>query len=236
MHEKLTEMMMKAEDLKSVKETLLSWVKEEIHCGKDAFHVDSAGKVVDMIKDLAEAEKECLEALYYMVVVDAMLNGRDSSYGEGMGYNHRHLRNGEFAKSGRGHIVNGGTSGFHPGPFVDQGPYIDGYLHDPNEFRRTMQKYPSMGYDDGMNHNDWNKTRSKYGQAYDDYKEARRHYTESRNPVDKEKMDHHTMEHVHNTLESLQEMWESSEDAMLKKRIVDEASTVLNQMKTSMVK
>lgn len=236
MHEKLTEMMTKVKDVNEIKETLLSWLKEEAHCGKEAFHVDSNGKVTDMIKDLAQTEKECAEALYYMVVVEAMLNPDMNSYDSSMGYNHRHLRNGEFAKSGRGHVVNGGTSGFHPGPFVDQEPYIDAYLHNPDEFRRVMQNHPSMGYNDGMNRGDWNKNRSKYGQAYDEYKEARRHYTESRNPVDKDKMDHHIMEHVHNTLESLQEMWEASDDAMLKKRVVDEASTVLNQMKTSMVK
>lgn len=234
MHEKLTEMMTKVEDVKEIKETLLSWLKDEVHCGKDAFHVDSNGKVTDMIKDLAQTEKECAEALYYMVVVYAMLNPDTDSYDASMGYNHRHLRNGEFARSGRGHVVNSGTSGFHAGPFVDQGPYIDAYLHDPNEFRRTMTKHPmSMGYD---NDPYMGASKSKYGQAYEDYKEARRHYTESRNPVDKEKMDHHIMEHVHNGLESMQEMWKSSDDVMLKKRIVDEASAIINQMKAEMPK
>lgn len=228
MHDKLTEMMAKIEEIKRTKETLLSWVQQEVNVGKDCFHVESVGATVDMIKDLAETEKGCAEALYYMVVVNAMLNGEDPSYEEApMGYNHRHLKNGEFARSGRGHMV-GGTSGFHHGPFVDEKPYIDAYLHDPN-FKPNML-HRTMGYN-----GDWDEnSKSKYGKAYDDYLEARRHYTASGDQLAKEKMDHHTMEHVNNALESMQEMWESSDDAMLKKRIVDEASKVLNQMKTAM--
>lgn len=231
-------MMTKTEEIKRVKETLFSWVQQEVNSGKDCFHVESVGATVDMVKDLAEAEKECAEALYYMVVVDAMLNGEEPSYGESMGYNHRHLRNGEFARSGRGHIVGGGTSGFHHGPFVDEKPYIDAYLHDPN-FRHGMLNR-TMGYDDGMRNGDWGGrnagSKSKYGQAYDDYQEARRHYTASGDPIEKERMEHHTMEHVNNALESMQEMWESSDDIMLKKRIVDEASKIINQMKAATVK
>lgn len=236
MHEKIEEMMAKTEEIKKMKETMLSWVQQEVNSGKECVHVESTGQVVDMIKDLAETEKECAESLYYMVVVDAMLNGKEPEYGEPMGYNHRHLNNGRFARSGSGHVVGGGTSGFHPGPFVDQDPYIDGYLHNPEDFWRTMNKHPNtMGYDD--EHGRWKDSdgqKSKYGRAYDDYLEARRHYTVSKNASDKERMDHHTMEHVMNGLESMQEMWAASDDAMLKKRIVEEASKVIDRMKTSM--
>lgn len=237
MYEKLQEMMAKNEEVKRIKETLLSWVKEEVDGGKQCFHVESVGQTMDMVKDLAETEKECAEALYYMTVVTAMLEGDEPEYGP-MGYNHRHLNSGRFARSGRGHVVSGhGSSyGFHPGPFVDQEPFIDGYLHDPNEFRRRMN--PRMGYDDGRdwddkreNWDDRSGSKSKYGRAYDDYKEARRHYTVSKNHEDKEKMEHHIMEHVENALESMFEMWESSDDVMLKKRISDEAAKILNQMK-----
>lgn len=229
MQEKLMKLMMKSEDLASVKETLLSWVKEEVGQGKDCFHVESAGQVVDMIKDLAETEKECAEALYYTTVVQAMAEEGDPSY-ENMGYNHRHMGNGQFASAGRGHVVRG----YHHRPYVDQEPYIDGYLHDPN-FASHMR---SMGYDDGsMNHhgNMGNSGRSsKYGESYDHYQESRRHYTVSKNPADKEEMKRHAMDHVDNMLESLQEMWESSDDAMLKKRIMDEMTEVINEMKKTM--
>lgn len=235
MHEKLAEMMAKLEDVKCVKETLLSWVKEDISGGKNNFCVENVGQVVDMVKDLAETEKECAEALYYMTVVKAMLSGEEPNYGAPMGYNHYHLKNGEFARSGRGHIVNGGTSGFHHKPFVDEEPYIDGYLHDPN-FRHVMNPTMTMGYDDGMDRQDIRRKGSKYGDSYDKYQEARRYYTASKSTADKERMDQYTMEHVNNALESMQEMWNSSDDVMLKKRIVDDASKVLNQMKADMAK
>lgn len=234
MYEKLQEMMFKYEEVRQAKDTLFSWVKEEISGGKQCFDTDGTGKTTDMIKDLAEAEAKCAESLYYMTVITAMLEGDESSYENGnMGYNHRHLNSGRFARSGRGHVVSGhGSSyGFHPGPYMDQEPYIDGYIHDPNDFRRKMN--PNMGYDDDRRWDNEreNGNKSKYGKAYDDYKEARRHYTVSNKHEDKEKMEHHVMEHVENALESMLEMWESSDDVMLKKRIADEASKVLNQMK-----
>lgn len=60
---------------------------------------DEAGKVVDMIKDLAEAEEKCWKACYYKTVVEAMEeeSGRRpmgytptmgrQGYQEAMGYN-----------------------------------------------------------------------------------------------------------------------------------------------------
>lgn len=229
MHEKFAKAEAKMDEVKSVKETLLSWVKEEVNAGKECFQVDTVGDVVDMIKDLSKTEKDCAEALYYMAVVKAMLEAEESPYGN-MGYNHRHMANGRFAPSGEGHVV----YGYHP--YIGQQSYIDGYLNDP-DFKSNMSR---MGYPDGMpgrmNHNDYNSDRgtgSKYGRSYDNYQTARRHYTMSKDPAMKEEMNHHAMEHVDNTLESLQEMWESSDDTMLKKRIVDEMSKVLSEMKSN---
>lgn len=226
------ETMAKIEEIKQVKETLFSWLREEVGHGKDCIHLESSGDVTDMIKDLAETEKECMEALYYMTVISAMQQGEEPYYGDSMGYNHRHTNSGRFASAGRGHVVGGhhsGSYGYHHGPFMDQTPYVDGYLHDPN-FEYSMEnRNKTMGYDDGrMSHNN-----SKYGKAYEDYREARRHYTTSKNVSDKEEMNHHIMEHLGNSLESLQEMWEASDDTMLKKRFLDEMSKVFNQMKAS---
>lgn len=225
MYEKMMELKMKSEELKQIKETLLSWVKKEMSTGDNCAHIESMGQTVDMIKDLAETEKECAEAMYYMIVSEAMLKGEEPTYGESMGYNHRHLNNGRFASSGRGHIVSGTHSGSYgySRPYIDQEPYIDGYLHDPN-FVHKM----NMGYD-GM---DESRNRSsKYGESYDRYRDARRHYTQSRKPEDKAEMDRHAMSHVNNALESLHDMWNSSDDSALKNRIVDEMSEVLKQMK-----
>lgn len=230
MMEKLEEMKIKSEEIKKIKETLVSWLRDEVNTGATCCHLESAGDVTDMIKDLAEAEKECAEALYYTIVSEAMLKGEEPSYGDAMGYNHRHMSNGRFASSGKGHMV----YGYHK-PYLDQQPYIDGYLHDPN-FRSTMEHAENMGYNGERMMGDHQGRSSKYGKSYDDYQEARRHYTVSKDSRYKDEMDHHAMSHVDNTLESLQEMWESSDDAMLKKRIVDEMSKVLSQLKGSLPK
>lgn len=239
--EKLMELRMKSEEIKGIKETLMSWVKEEVAKGNgcDGCHVESTGAVVDMIKDLAETEKECAEALYYNVVTQAMLDGEDPSYGGSMGYNHRHLNNGQFASAGRGHMVSGshhsGSYGYTR-PYVDQEPYIDAYLHDPNFIHKMTM--PNMGYGNGRTTGEHNmsgrsNSGSRYGESYDRYSDARRHYTESRTPEDKEAMNRHAMEHVDRVIESVQEMWESSDDMALKKRIADEMSKFISQMKTS---
>lgn len=231
MYEKFEEVKMKMEEIKSIKCTLLSWLKDEVNSGKDCCHLQSAGDVADMIKDLSKAEKDCAETFYYMVVSQAMLEGGEPSYGS-MGYNHRHTNSGRFASAGRGHMV----YGFHHEPFMDQQAYIDGYLNDP-QFKHKMSSSSSinaMGYTDGRT--DAYNGSSKYGRSYDDYQNARRYYTASKDPAAREEMNHHAMEHVENALESMQEMWESSDDIMLKKRIMEEVSKIFNGMKAAMQK
>ena len=46
----------------------------------DGGSIEQMGQIIDMIKDLSEAEKACLEAEYYDTVIDAM-NGEDERYG-----------------------------------------------------------------------------------------------------------------------------------------------------------
>ena len=229
LQEKMNEIMTEMNEVKGIKSTLLSWLKEEVNTGKDCCHLESTGDVSDIIKDLAQTEKECAEALYYMVVIFSMLQEGNSSE-DIMGYNHRHMSNGQFASARKGYTI----YDHQHKPYVDQEPYIDAYLHDPN-FKQNMM---AMGYGDGTNSRrdngmNRNSSGSKYGKSYDDYQTARRHYTASKNLADKEEMDQHAMAHVGNVLESLQELWESSDDVMLKKEIVEEMSKALNEMKAT---
>ena len=64
------------------------------------------GDVIDMIKDLAEAEKNCMKARYYKAVTEAMTQGGQSGYGSGMGYQ----RQGQQNMSGYGSMT--GSSGY----------------------------------------------------------------------------------------------------------------------------
>lgn len=86
-------------DICNLNNSLISWAMENKECGTDGIPV--YGQVVDMIKDLTEAEKNCYEACYYKSVVEAM---EDAEKNQGrMGYDHWHYSNGRFAPTGHGH-------------------------------------------------------------------------------------------------------------------------------------
>lgn len=107
MHEKIKEIC-------GLKETLLSWVKAEITKGVQQVNTKELGEVVDMIKDLAEAEKCCMEAHYYMTVSEAMEDyEEDMGEEDRYGYNPMHsTRTGRFiSRGGRGR----GRSGYDGG-------------------------------------------------------------------------------------------------------------------------
>lgn len=193
-------------------ETLLTWLQAEMNKGSECSDGQALGKVTDMIKDLEQATKYSYESCYYKTVIEAMERGEEPTYGESMGYNHRHMANGQFASAGRGHVVSGYNK-----PFMDQGPYIDAYLHDP-DFKRNM----NMGYDDNIQH-------SRYGTSYDNYKLAKRNYHETKNQKDKELMDQHGMDSVRNLVESAKEIWRDG-DPMLKREIKEELTEVVSEM------
>lgn len=65
----------KMEDLTEIKNKLIHWTKGELDkegmCSSPQ-EVEVMGEVVDMIKDLAEAEEKCWKACYYKEIVCAM--------------------------------------------------------------------------------------------------------------------------------------------------------------------
>lgn len=203
-------------DLKEMKETLMCCVKKEL--SGDISNLDSgeAGAAIDMIKDLAEAECYCEQAAYYRTVVDAMEDSDDR-----YGYNNRRYSNGEYAPSGRGHI-----SGYRP--MIDEEPYVNAYLD--NRTRPMMR----MGYSMNsrmpyMNSENTSSMDSRYGKAYDNYQNARRHYTETNSMEDKQHMDIYANEHLTNTLESMRDIYKSS-DPELKRRMKADLTKLIGEM------
>lgn len=90
----------KIKDLKETKEKLVDALKGKVAMGIEELDAQEVGEVTDMIKDLAEAEKECWEAAYYKSIVEAMEKAED---GEGrMGYDDWRYASGRFAPTGRG--------------------------------------------------------------------------------------------------------------------------------------
>lgn len=88
--------MEKFNDICEMKHQILRFVAGEISNGfsNNPQEVHILGEYVDMIKDLAEAEKECQEACYYESVVTAM-----DEYGDNprMGYDRKRNSRGEYA-------------------------------------------------------------------------------------------------------------------------------------------
>lgn len=60
-----------------MKDKLCDYASQQMERGLDNVDTREMGMVVDMIKDLSEAEKACLEAEYYDTVIDAMDSGSD---------------------------------------------------------------------------------------------------------------------------------------------------------------
>lgn len=200
---------MKLRDICEMKEKFISWSKEEMEKGKDEVDTCEMGQVVDMIKDLADAEKNIWKACYYKTVVHAMEEyDEESDDDDRMGYDNWRYSSGKFAPSGRGHFA--------------------GYPMD----RRDVTKGPGTvdyginGISDMAGYPNMPKTHlsqtgpnvsTRYGYPYDEWNAARRNYTESHNETDKKMMEHKAMEHATGAVESLRHIWKEADPALKEK-------------------
>lgn len=235
-----------------MKEKLTSWTKEELEKGKDCVNTEEAGQVVDMIKDLAEAEEKCWKAAYYKAVVEAMDEHEDEidvdpSRVRRMGYDNYRYSSGRFAPKGHGHYA--GHMGYTPMQEMTR------LYHDE---RDMMHDYPRMGYVNPMDTsaNVWggvngrdgyagskddysrDNTRaggmvnSRYGMNYDNYQDARRHYTSSHDKKDKDEMDRYASEHVADTVMTIKEIW-SHADPDTKKRLKGDLNSLMTMVNST---
>ena len=87
-----------------VKDKLIECVQHEMSKGVENVSTHEMGMVIDMIKDISEAEKACAEAEYYESVVDAMeeAGGRYGYEPSGADRsNSRMMRGGDGGEDGR---------------------------------------------------------------------------------------------------------------------------------------
>ena len=129
------------EKIKDIKDEMLMQAEQDMHEGGS---IDP--KLIDGIKDLAEAEKACWEAEYYRSVTEAMEDGK-MGYDDGMGY-------GRGNRGGMGYDRQGGTN---------QGRgYRRGYERESRrgyrgQSRDSMGRYTRRGYrrmEGGYGHDD----------------------------------------------------------------------------------
>lgn len=235
MHD-LAEVMEKMKPIKELKEKLLECFKAEISAkGIECVDTEEAGKVVDMIKDLAKTEKSCMEALYYQKVTEAMLSYEEPRYG----YNaNRSATTGRYTTSGRGHRM-----GFVPPVMMH--PEMDwedeymmgsmGYTSERssegsrNERGRRSSGSDSSGYWSGRDMMDATMD-PRYGDAYNKYQMTRRHYTESRSEADKKEMKRHAEEHLNDTIATVKDIWEDADPA-LKQKMKEDFTKLIGEMK-----
>lgn len=212
-------------DISCIKTELIEELMHELRC-KGYYGVDTAeaGQVVDMIKDLASAEKNCMEACYYSAVIQAMdehgFEGEFEIEAEGrMGYDNRRYASGRYAPKGHGHYspVHGYTPMNARMPMKRESDRT-GY---PNRSQTGSMTRERMGYPDYSD--------DRYGNAYREFDKSRRYYHESKDPNQKMIMNHHADEHLHEIGETVRDIW-SEADLDQKKKIKSDMSKLLAEM------
>lgn len=209
----MKETMMTLEEMKEIEKTLLDWVKEEVGKGKECFDVEAAGEVVDMVKDLSEAGEKCMKKKYYEMLICEMMSTDDDMEEVGrMGYDHwRYAGSGHYAPKGHGtyqtRVSGTGKPGYIPDPDRYDWERKPGrHLHAPFPYDDNMgpMGYPMGGIKttdpikmDGM----------KYGEAYERYKNMKKHYTETHDEGSHHEMNEHIKESARDTLMAMKDMW-----------------------------
>ena len=209
------------------------------------------GEMIDVIKDLAETEKLCWEAAYYKAVTMAMAEGEEDLPEElrRAGYNHNHYRSsGRFASAGHGTRM--GYPMLEPEMWRYVAPERFGYpMRTTHEGGHSGWGNVETGYgENGMpGYTPGSKGTSRggsmmpgssgtvygssgsygyphdpeYGRAYNQYRESRRHYTETKDYDHKKEMDHHAEEHLKHSIHTLREIWKDVDPEMRKKMKTD---------------
>ena len=137
----------------------------------------------DDLKDCMEAVKCAICADKDYRIVEAMDESeQEEKYLGRMGYDNYRYSNGRFAPKGRGTRM-----GYRPYLYMQDDEWMNQYLNNPN-FDEQMYR---MGYHpdrSDMRPDEMNRQSSRYGESYDDYRNARRHYTETKDPEHQRQM------------------------------------------------
>lgn len=200
-------------------ETLTQWQENEIAKGPECFDWQASGATIDMIKDLAEGAEKMMKAKYYEMLICSLMMEDEELHEVGrMGYDNWHYASGKFAPKGHGHRV---RSGYMPYPY-------DVDLEHPGEdswaWRDVLPPHMRiMGYDGDRPDKKPGEVseRSPYGDSYQEYKTAKRHYTESHDMKDAHHMNQKIQEANMKAGETMREMWVDANPETREKMRVD---------------
>ena len=200
----------KYNDICSLKHHMLHYVMGETEKGFEAHpeKVHVLKEYVEMIKCLAETEKECQEADYYEAVVQAMEDtGMMDS--ERMGYNPNRNRMGQYSDGRAGN--RNGDSGSNS---------RRGYSPD-RMYSRMMP---------GDDRDDWGDDDPRHSEAFNRFRKAKRYYTKSHSEEDKQRMKDASNEHMMETMATIREMWDDA-DPDLRTRMKTDLTNLVTNLK-----
>lgn len=224
----------KLEPICDMMKTLTDWAEEELGKGKACVNTQEMGMVIDMIKDLANAEKNLNKACYYHKIVEAMheakeeeelmgkifqkmQKGEELSDSERMGYDHWRYSSGRYAPKGRGHY-----SGYTPWRAPT---YVD---DDMDEMATYGDE--NMGYGGRYSSGSRSTTSSRPGYTpIDQFRMAKRNYTQTHSSEDKAEMNEHAKHHMKESIDTMKEIWKDA-DPELKNKMKSDISSFLKEM------
>lgn len=237
------------EKLCELEKKLSSWFEDEIAKGSHCFDVSIGKEVTDMIKDLAEAQEKLWKACYYKKITEAMDEYKDFDEDFPMdeegrrGYDNWRYASGRFAPTGHGHrsgYRGSGTMRHRSGSMHNRmRGYDDGMDYDDDNMyddrrgmpRRNMRGYVDEYDMDGMH--DPNRQNGMHDtmpmRPWDRYTEAKRHYTETKDQSHKDAMEKHADEHIHESIDSMKEMWKDA-SPNLRAKLKTQLTSLVNTM------
>lgn len=192
---------------------------DELKANKDCWDVAKFGEVVDMVKDLAEAEEKCWKACYYKEIVCAMDEARTEEGGDRMGYDTRRYASGRYAPKGRGHYS----------PVHGYTPMMPHMMEEP-DYDGMRLGYPTKNQSgDRIRYGATDTGRSDYGHSYDRYREARRGYHDTHSQEDKRRMDDHAKAHFDEAAMTFRDIWKDA-DQPLKQKMKADLTKLVGEM------
>ena len=194
----------KYNDICSLKHHMLHYVMGETEKGfeptPEKVHV--LKEYIEMIKCLAETEKECQEADYYEAVVQAMEENRMME-SERMGYNPNRNRMGQYSDGRAGNSGSNSRRGYSP----------------DRMYSRMMP---------GDDRDEWGDDDPRHSETFNRFRKAKRYYTKSHSEEDKQRMKDASNEHMMETMATIREMWDDADPDLRTRMKADLTNLVTN--------
>lgn len=207
--------------LDEMKKTLCCWVERAISSGESNVNAAELGAAVDMIKDIACAQKDIWESCYYKTVVDAMKEGEEDGGWENhrMGYNPNRNSMGRYSRGYEHHRTD-----------ITRWPEtMMGY--SPSGAGTRSQSGSRMGYEDvyARMMPPESEDSERYGREFGRYRQARRHYTETKSPEKKREMEEHAEHHMNEAIATFKEIWREA-DPELRQKMKTDLTKLMGEM------